>query len=470
MARGIPVPPVIPEGSKAFILCVPDDPFFYGVVMGAIKTMTFRYYWQGSTEQIDAVTERMLTMYYNYQEQVGCMICDMVAECFETGNEALIEALANAIRSNPLLQEAIADALTQQGSGVPGRPITTEQATSSLLPDNVKDGFGNCIEDNLWGAMLYVVQSGNRVITDFFEVLEVASNTLESMEIVSKVVPAAGDYISAAAGFADQLQENIAEGYAGAYTESYEQSLACDLFCLARTDCDLSLDAIITVINNRLTAPMDIGDFGEIMSGIATGTWVGDEIADVAFLVYFSALRFGQQFGDQIGIRPLPVIMSLGADQLASDNWTILCDCPDDWEYTATLTELEFWDDYAFADTGIWSPGNGWGASGATYNGQAIFGIATTAPFLCTSVRVKISAAMTGDQNGLVIGSLDLSLATQAIMGAALDFEMAVDLSLNGIAVGYTPNDTGSGYPDFPGYTYEVTVKGFGYQPPELGG
>jgi len=327
MARGIPVPPVIPEGSKAFILCVPDDPFFYGVVMGAIKTMTFRYYWQGSTEQIDAVTERMTKMYYDYQEQVGCMICEMVAECFADGNEALIEALAEAIRNNPLLQAAIADAMAQNGSYTPGRPLTPGQAAGNLLPDNVKDEFGACIDDNLWGAMLYLVQSGNRLITDFFEVLEVLSNTIERMEVVSKAIPAAGDYISAAAGFADQLAEEIAEGYAGAYTESYEQSLACDLFCASREGCELSLDVIMNVLNSRLSAPMDIGDFGEIMAGIAGGGWIGDEIADVAFLCFFGALRFGQQFGDTLGIRPLPVLMSLGADQLASDNWEVLCDC-----------------------------------------------------------------------------------------------------------------------------------------------
>jgi len=330
MGSGIPVPPEIPEGSKAFILCVPDDPFFYGVVMGALKTMTFKYYWDGTDEEKTAVTDRMLTMYYDYQEQVGCMICDMVAECFATGNEALIEALAEAIRNNPLLQEAIADALTQQGGAVPGRPLTPGQSGSSLLPDNVKDEEGNCIDDNLWGAMLYLVQSGNRLITDFFDVLEAASNTLESMEIISKAIPAAGDYISSAAGFADQLQENIAEGYAAAYTEAYEQGLACDLFCLARSTCDLSLDAIINVLNERLSEPLNIGDFGEIMAGIASGTWVGDELADVAFMCFFGALKFGQQFGETLGVRPLPVLMSLGADQLASNNWEVLCDCAEE--------------------------------------------------------------------------------------------------------------------------------------------
>jgi len=397
MARGIPVPPVIPEGSKAFILCVPDDPFFYGVVMGAIKTMTFRYYWQGTTEQIDAVTERMTTMYYDYQEQVGCMICEMVAECFETGNEALIEALANAIRTNPLLQAAIADALTQQGGGVPGKPISPGQATGNLLPDNVRTEEGECIEDNLWGAMLYVVQSGNRVIEDFFQVLEAASNTLESMEIVAKAIPAAGDYISSAAGFADQMQENIAENYTAAYTEAYEQSLACDLFCAARLGCELSIDTMIALVNDRLTAPLDIGDMGEIMAGIASGTWVGDEIADVAFLVYFSALKFGQQFGDQIGIRPLPVIMSLGADQLASDNWEVLCECADEWEHIIMFNGTSMPDGWT-VPFGTFVSGSGIQTtepSGGTGTARANFTPGT--PFVVTQWETFFTTALAGD-------------------------------------------------------------------------
>jgi len=280
-------------------------------------------------------------MYYDYQEQVGCMICEMVAECFESGNEALIEALAEAIRSNPLLQAAIADAMAQNGSYTPGRSLTPGQSAGNLLPANVKDEEGNCIDDNLWGAMLYLVQSGNRLITDFFDVLEVASNTLEASEIVARNIPAAGDYVATAAAFADQLLENISEGYAGAYTEAYEQGLACDLFCMARATCDLSLDAVIAMLNDRLSEPFGIADFGEIMAGVISRTWIGDELADVAFMCFFGAIKFGQQFGDTLGVRPLPVLMSLGADQLASNNWEVLCDCPDEetWETTIDLSE-----------------------------------------------------------------------------------------------------------------------------------
>jgi len=263
--------------------------------------------------------------------------CEEMAQCLIDQNEALINALADAIANNETLQAAVAAAVTAAGGGVPGEALTPEQASEDITPENVRDEFDECIPDALWGGMLYLVQSGNRVITDFFEVLEVATNTLENMEIVSRAIPAAGDYIATAAAFADQLAESLQEGYAGAYTESYEQSLACDLFCAARTGCELTPEMIMAIINARLTAPLDIGDFGELMVGVATGTWIGDEIADVMFLVYFGALVFGQQFLSTIGIRPLTVIISLGADQLASDNWIALCDCPE-CGITGTIT------------------------------------------------------------------------------------------------------------------------------------
>lgn len=283
-------------------------------------------------------------------------ICDAFADCLTAENEAVVEALAALIRNNQTIISAIADSLSSGGGAVPGRSLTDSQAREDVLPENVRDGEGDCILDALWGGTLYLVQSGNRAITDVFEIIESASNTLENMEIISRNIPAAGDYIATAAAFADQLQEVIAEGYSAAYTETFEENLACAIFCTARTDCELSVDDLMDIMNARLSEPMDLGDFGEIMAGIATGTWVGDDIANVAFLLFFAALRFGQQFGGTVGIRPLDILMSLGADQLASDNWETLCDCPEIWDYA--FPDGDNWDawtlnDFAGAQTAV---------------------------------------------------------------------------------------------------------------------
>jgi len=253
--------------------------------------------------------------------------CEEVATCFTNENEALMAAVAAAIANNPALRNAISDALSENGGATPGLPLSEGSAALDRLPDEVRDEEGDCIPDALWGACLYLVQSGNRAITDFFEQTEAATNTLETSGIVAQTIPAAGAYASAAVEFADQIAENLQEGYAAAYTEAYEESLACALFCAASLGCNLSLDMMIQIVSNRLPDPEDVSNFGLVMARIGTGTFTGPEIADAAFYIYFTALRFGQQFGDILGVRPLTDLMSLGADQLASDNWETLCDC-----------------------------------------------------------------------------------------------------------------------------------------------
>jgi len=253
--------------------------------------------------------------------------CEEMSICLTDENSAVVEALSNLIQNNLTIQNAISSAIQQQGGAVPGQPLTPTQAETDTLPENVRDEFGDCNFDALWGACLYLVQSGNRAITDFFEQIEAVSNTLETASIVSQTIPAAGAYVSAATEFADQLQENIAEGYAGAYTETYETELACALFCVAQANCELTPDMLMTVMAERLGYIEGTENFGTVMARIGEGVFIGSQIADSAFYIYFTALRFGQQFGSVLGFRPLTDLMGLGADFLASDNWVLLCEC-----------------------------------------------------------------------------------------------------------------------------------------------
>jgi len=285
-------------------------------------------------------------------------ICERVAACLTENNETLINALADALTGNPTLLQALVTATSENGAGTPGQPLSEEQQQRDLLPPGVKPD-DECDYDALWGACLYLVQSGNRAITDFFENLEAASNTLEAATIIAGAIPAAGQYAQAAGNFADQMQENIAEGYAAAYTETYEEELACALFCLARSnDCELPLDGMVAILSDRLSVPGTVVDFGLLMTFVSSGTWIGGDIANIAYLVYFNALKYGQQFGDIIGVRPLSDLMGLGADQLASDNWITLCDCPDTWskEWDFAIDPYE-WN--IVSGEGVWESGVG---------------------------------------------------------------------------------------------------------------
>lgn len=269
-----------------------------------------------------------IKVWYLWMVSVMCaQFCEEVAACLTTENPAVVEALASLIATNQTIINAISSSITEAGSAVPGQPITEQQAQQDIAPPNVKDEFGDCDFDALWGAVQYMVQSGDRAITDFFEQTEAATNSVEMAGIVAQNVPAAGGFAASALEFADQIAETLQEGYAGAYTEAYEQQLSCDIFCRAKTTCEITPDMLVEVLEERLGYVEGALDFGILMQRVGTGVFIGEAIADCAFYIYFTALKFGQQFMGVLGFRTLTDMLSLGADLLASDNWATLCDC-----------------------------------------------------------------------------------------------------------------------------------------------
>lgn len=420
-----------------------------------------------------------IKVWYLWAAAVMCAaFCDEVASCLETENPAVVAALANLIQNNQTIINAISNSITNAGSGIPGQPISEVQAQSDTLPENTKDEEGDCLPNQLWGAVQYLIQSGNRAITDFFEVVEVASNTLERSEIVSQAIPAAGNYISAMAGFADQIGEELAEGYAGAFTEFYEQQLMCDLFCLARDECALTPDMMIQLMYQRLGEPFTIGDFGELMAGVAAGTWVGDEIPDIAFLIYFGAIKFGQQFLSQIGIRPLTVLMSLGADLLASDNWQVLCSCASEWS-----SDLDFeMSDYGFTfpSIGQYTPGVGmtdtYFAVGGGYRGLgAALTLASPATITGAQMVFEITpgtlapsgddtASLVNEASQYLIRVITPEVPVSPLIGTGIVEFNTINVALVcGIGGGGVPNDPGGSC-----VLKSMRLVGTGTKPPEL--
>jgi len=297
-----------------------------------------------------------IPVWFLWAASVMCaQFCEEMAECLENEDDAVVGALANLLANNPIMQRAIAAAAASQGAPVPGQELPDETTHRDSLPENVRDEFGECNLDALWGACLGLVQFGNRAIVDFFEILEVGTNALERGAIATGAIPAAGNSISAAIEFADQILEEVAEGYNAVYTETYEQQLACALFCAARVDCELNIDEMIQILVDRLSLD-SVEDFYAVMQWVITGTYTGAQLADTAFLMFFTAIKFGTEFAGVVGVRALTVYMGLSADVLASDNWEALCDCPETWEQVLDFTV----DDWGFtAPYGTYEEGIG---------------------------------------------------------------------------------------------------------------
>jgi len=334
-------------------------------------------------------------------------LCEAVAQCLIDENEALINALAAALVNNATLRNAISDALSENGGATPGLPLSEESSLTDRLPDNVKNEAEECIPNALWGSMLGLIRGGNRTITDFFEILENASNQFERAEIATGAIPAIGAYIEKGAQFADQLQEEVAESYAANYTEAYEISLACDLFCLALDQCELSIDNIIGVLRARVTAPPDDGDFLEIMNWIITGGFTGDEVVDAAFIVYFTGVKFGQQFADNLGVRPFTTMMGNGAESFASGQWAENCECATIWNHDIDFTGASMPAGWTVVG-GAHSVGNGVSIT-ADQGGGLFFGRVSfdpSAAFHCNSFRLKFTSALT-DSFGQIFSPSD---------------------------------------------------------------
>jgi len=341
-----------------------------------------------------AFGEDGLKVWLLWQGSVMCAsFCEQMATCISEGDEDVINALAEALRSNPALIAAVSDSVAAGSTWLPGQTTTTAQRSADNLPPNVKDG-DECIKNALWGACLGLVQEVNRYITDFFEQIEAASDTLETAAILAEAIPAVGTAAAAAAQLADQIQETLADQYFAAYGLDYENGLACELFCLALEDCALTIDQIINVFEVRVGS-ITFEDFAAFAVYAAGGDFSGDQVADIAFYMFFEAFKFGQSFAGLIGLKSLAVLMSLGADQLDSDNWESLCgDCApvfDDYDFTI--------DEQGFAplltDYAVYHAGEGWGRGTLTTSGFfARAGIQADVGFY-TALRFYFNEALT---------------------------------------------------------------------------
>jgi len=455
------------EGFRCVPVWIPDDDKFMPILGGLLYMPTRAFNWQqGTLEERQAMAQMWLNAYAE-NDWTGCMDCIGVAECIATENPAVVEALRQLIQNNADIRNAINNAIAENGGATPGQPISTNQAGQDISPTNIKDEFGECILDACWGACLYLVQSGNRGITDFFEKLESASNTLERAQIAVDAIPAAGGSAAAIPGFADQIQEEIAEGYAAAYTEEFEQQLACDLFCIMKINCTLSMDDIIGLLQERL-GTFDFTDFEAIMQYVISGTFSGDQIAEVAFLLYFTALRFGQQFGGILGIRPLTNTLALGADELASDDWEILCTCSYDWEIAWDFTI----DEQGFAPlpgttSAIYHAGLGWGRGVSPANvGRISLRKDFAATTAITYNRLQY-AGLSSSGGNLQTATLYKSPAYTAVEGHSFgdDLTYNTPFSSDLIALDTASDTDGTLYP-IDGYLTRWTIRGTG-TPPE---
>jgi len=326
-------PPVeqfpIVEGTMCVEVRVPAHLAYVALLQGFVAQMTNYWAYQGDREQRIAVASQVEQAYVQ-TDWSSCMNCEELIACITP----LLEAQTAQITNNILNQ-------SQYGTQTPGMPMSGAESGG-----NIAGGTNpTCDLDILWAQCLQVVKFTNQSIVDVLEKVEVATNVNELIGLVGEI-PILG-WVAEVLGSElatetiNYFQEAVLEGYQAQYTNEVENAISCELFCLCRGDCVLSVDRIWSVFQSRLASlipetPGDILDLIEIMAGV---DFDGTEVVDICFYFAWGAAKLGQfLFGDAIAQSTLTLMMGLAVDDASAD-WELLCtDCPALWCHTFDFT------------------------------------------------------------------------------------------------------------------------------------
>lgn len=371
--RGLPVPAnPTPEQKFGRLICIPDDPQYFAAVMGVLKSLTQKWYWDGTPEQVQATTDRMWQMYFEYQNQDGgCSVdCETVQDCIED-NEATRAAI---------------QAAAQGGSAPAGVPLSFTARNANLA-----DGLNpTCDLDILWAECRGIVQFSNRLVEDYFQAFETLTNKVEVAGAVAKA-PALDEIgFDAIADFASMAQDSIQENYLEDYTETYEIELACAIFCAAQSDCVITIDRIYDILLQRVQTQVG-GLFTwdnliDMLNDIVSFDIDVVNCADAVLLMAFGAVRLANfLINIQVGYQAFA--RALAAFDEGSNDWEVYCTecgegCPF-YDFSSDSGEPEVYPSvYTGVDLSYYNPASGWEsvAFGGSYANQIVLPLVPSCP------------------------------------------------------------------------------------------
>lgn len=282
-------------------------------------------------------------------------LCALVANCIAT-SEATQDAIRDFVLNDGPINQQISDIAMQQALGI------AERGRNLLKPEA-------CDPDFIFNQVSVMVLLLHDLTEDLFEAIEVGTNALERGSILTSGIPVFGQVIPAdeLLQFADQLVEEIAEDYIGAYDEALYDSIRCELFCLFKDDCELSIDQAIAYYEGKvgeafpddpwqalqaIIGYLNVGDFG-------TDTPVYAMHLLILALIRQMQTVLGVDFGI-LGLR----IVAAGDDP--DNDWEFLCsECLPPPAGCVGGNFIDFratnamWTPYV--NRALWTAGQGWG-------------------------------------------------------------------------------------------------------------
>lgn len=341
MSKGLVVPDnPAPDDFIIVPFRIPNDPQWFGIIAGLLFSPCNGYWWKKDSGDWETAKETACIVASEFSMNL-VEFCSQVEHCIETSEG---------------VRDAIGD-LTNQ-------IINNYNFGDVNAPLSAGLDLDGCNPDIIFGITTGIIDYMNKSVVDFIEILEVATNVLEIMEIWFDKFPVANAFIAPALTFLNWFQGNIAENYAAQYTEGLRDTLRCELFCLwlDSPNCELTAADLAIFFINRLADGAGLfPTFADLVTFTVGGFWIGDEIVEIAFLAALGMMTLTEE--QPIPFITIETLYSLSTVVALSSNdpdgdWSILCDdCPQGW--------CKVWD--FTADNGGWASYAIAAGFGATY-------------------------------------------------------------------------------------------------------
>lgn len=260
------------------------------------------------------------------------LVANAINDC-EDVRDAINGAMQNAIGNVPSVQNAFREWWLADEQI---RDTMDQRYNVPSLNDSVSSGNilkpDQCLDDYIFNQCVVLVDLLNDISIDIFEAIEVGTNQLERWSIVTSAVPATGQVIPVDEGlqFVDQLIEEVYEDYTGAFDTALRNDIACEIFCIAKDSCTLSLDDVITYYENKVGS-LSVDDpvtlVQDIVNFINTGDFPNDLPVYLMHLLSLALLKLAQNvFGiDFVGLYSVVI----AAGDTPNNDWELICDeCP----------------------------------------------------------------------------------------------------------------------------------------------
>ena len=264
------------------------------------------------------------TEYPNQIPEGACMdLCQLIADCINDTEE---------------IQQLIA--YYSNSSAI--EPTTPENG--QILAVDLAGNQANCNLDNLYGMTLQLTQFLNVLSEDILELFVTAFATPARIGDIIEAIPGIGllpadDVLQ----FTEKMSETINDAYQAAYDSQVEEDISCELFCIAKNTCQLTIEQARDYFRDKFTVAVSDQNFFAVVNDIIANNWIGLQSIYVIHWFILDTIIFG---GEILGIDANRVLQSVSTFYNdPNPDWSLLCtNCAETYliDFT-TLTDND-WD------------------------------------------------------------------------------------------------------------------------------